>query len=102
MSEADHALYLHRYFCWFQNSILPENSIIFLSEKDNIVATRQNVDYLLENSSPSRKIVLYKAFRHGQILASPEFTKVVQSFRSSNFLGAWETHFYIVNIKQDL
>jgi pimeloyl-ACP methyl ester carboxylesterase len=86
MSEADHALYLHRYFVWFQNSILtkdlPENSFIFLSEKDNIVATEQVVDYLLQNPSSKRKLILYKSFRHGQILASPEMTSVVQAIGS--------------------
>ena len=85
MTEPDHAVFLHRYFVWWHNAILtcdlPENCYIFLSEKDNIVATGEVVDYLLENPSPTRRIVLYKAFRHGQILASPEFTRVIRAFK---------------------
>ncbi|KAJ3306008.1 hypothetical protein HDV03_000545 [Kappamyces sp. JEL0829] len=85
MSEPGHALYLHRYFVWHQNAFLtknlPENCIIFLSEKDNIVETKEVLEYLLQHPHPTRKIVLYKAFRHGQILASPEFTRVVSAFK---------------------
>jgi pimeloyl-ACP methyl ester carboxylesterase len=85
MAEPGHATYLHRYFVWFQNTYLtqdlPRDSYIFLSEKDNIVETRFVVDYLVKNPHPSRQVVLIKAFRHGQILASPEVGRVVAAIQ---------------------
>jgi hypothetical protein len=86
MAEPGHATFLHRYFCWFQNTYftenLPENTYIFLSEKDNIVDTPVVARYLVKNSSPKRKIVVIKAFRHGQILASPEVSRVVMAIET--------------------
>jgi pimeloyl-ACP methyl ester carboxylesterase len=85
MSEPGHATFLHRYFVWFHNtyftSDLPENCYIFLSEKDNIVNTPGVLKYLLRNPNPSRRLVLIEAFRHGQILASPEVARVVSAIK---------------------
>ncbi|EPZ32945.1 hypothetical protein O9G_005422 [Rozella allomycis CSF55] len=81
MSEAGIATYLHRYFVWFQNTYftdeLPERSVIYLSEKDDIIDTPMILRYLKKNWNPSRKIVLVKAFHHGQIVASPELIKII-------------------------
>ncbi|KAI8900423.1 Alpha/Beta hydrolase protein [Globomyces pollinis-pini] len=81
MTEPGHATFLHRYFVWFQNTYfttdLPQNCSIYLSEKDNIVNTPNVLDYLVENPHPTRRLVLIKAFRHGQILASPEVGRIV-------------------------
>ena len=92
MTEPGHSIFLHRYFVWWQNCILtkdlPTNSIIFMSEYDNIVQTDQVVDYLVENSHPFRKLVLFKAFRHGQIFFSPEFTMVIAAFKELDLMIA--------------
>ncbi|KAJ3319185.1 hypothetical protein HDV06_006625 [Boothiomyces sp. JEL0866] len=86
MTEPGHATFLHRYFVWFQNtyftSQLPKNSVIYLSEKDNIVDSPSVAEYLLENYDPSRQLVYIKAFRHGQILASPEVSRVVKEIEA--------------------
>jgi pimeloyl-ACP methyl ester carboxylesterase len=81
MAEPGHATFLHRYFVWFQNTYftaeLPQNSYVFLSENDNIVESTNVADYLVSNPDSTRRIVMIKAFRHGQILASPEVSRVV-------------------------
>ena len=60
--------------------------MIFMSEKDNIVDVAQVVEYLIEHGDERRKLVLYKGFRHGQILASPEFTRVVMAFKELDLM----------------
>jgi pimeloyl-ACP methyl ester carboxylesterase len=86
MSEPGHATFLHRYFCWFQNTYLsenlPENSFIFMSEMDNIVDTPVVANYLVKNACKSRQIIVIKAFRHGQILASPEVSRIVMAIEN--------------------
>jgi pimeloyl-ACP methyl ester carboxylesterase len=83
MSEPGHATYLHRYFVWFHNTYftkqLPGNCFIILSQKDNIVNSPNVVEYLMKNQDPTRQVILMKAFRHGQILASPEVGRVISA-----------------------
>ena len=70
----------------FQNTYftddLPQNCFIFLSEKDKIVETKSVVDYLCTRLDSTRKVVMFKSFPHGQILASPEVSEVVAAINT--------------------
>ena len=73
----------------FQNTYfthqLPLNSIVYLSEKDDIVNAPLVLDYLVKHSHPTRKIVYIENFTHGQIIASPRALGVIQEINSFKY-----------------
>jgi pimeloyl-ACP methyl ester carboxylesterase len=84
MSEAGIATFLHRYFVWFQNTYftdqLPDNCVIFLAGKDDIVNAPNVLHYLQNNKArnETRKIMYNSHFHHGQIMASPQAFEIIK------------------------
>jgi pimeloyl-ACP methyl ester carboxylesterase/uncharacterized protein YneF (UPF0154 family) len=82
-SEPGIALYLRRYFVWYENTYfsmdLPENSVIYIAENDDIINAHNVNSYLKRFNSESRKVILVNQAAHGDFILYPKYIKQICS-----------------------
>jgi pimeloyl-ACP methyl ester carboxylesterase len=80
-------LYLRRFFVWNINTYftpnLPNNSTIFLAERDDIVDCKYVANYLNNFPDPTRKIIVMERHKHMQKLLFGKYQDIFEAIEKS-------------------
>ncbi|KAJ3259544.1 hypothetical protein HK103_002097 [Boothiomyces macroporosus] len=86
MCEPGIAIFLHRYFSWFQNTYftneLPKDCVIFLAMDDDIVDSHDVLTYLKEHNDERRQVFAIDNMLHGQLVFHRKMKLVFDAVRS--------------------
>ncbi|KAJ3274128.1 hypothetical protein HDV01_003411 [Terramyces sp. JEL0728] len=86
MCEPGIAIFLHRYFSWFQNTYfsneLPQKCVIFLAMDDDIVDAHEVLSYLKDHKDDTRQVVAIEDMLHGQLVFHRKMKLVFDAIQS--------------------